>query len=134
MIWLLADFEMLRRAPETSQGAIKLPGFIGHVKLHGKYCWRGDKSSQIILYGGCYQYRYPKIMWSLIDLICPNKIWSTIILLILLKCYKSQQWPGYTVNCSLIRFKHAFYGFSLMPLEEYCYLMIYGKDFSKVNR
>ena len=69
-----------------------------------------------------------------IDLICPNKMWSTIILLILLKCYKSQHWPGYTVNCSLIRFKHAFYGFTLMPLEKYCYFMIYGKDFSKVNR
>ena len=26
-----------------------------------------------------------------IDLMCPNKMWSTIILLILLKCYKSQQ-------------------------------------------
>lgn len=26
-----------------------------------------------------------------IDLICPNKMWSTIILLILVKCYKSQQ-------------------------------------------
>jgi hypothetical protein len=26
---------MLQRAPEISQGAIKLPGFIGHVKLHG---------------------------------------------------------------------------------------------------
>ena len=35
MTWLLADFGMLQRAPEISQGAIKLPGFIGHVKLHG---------------------------------------------------------------------------------------------------
>ena len=51
-----------------------------------------------------------------IDLICPNKMGSTIILLILWTWYKSQQWPGYTVNCSLIRFKHAFYGFTLMPL------------------
>ena len=51
-----------------------------------------------------------------IDLICPDKIWSNIILVIILKCYDQ-------VSLSIAiesDFKHAFYGFTLMPLEEYC--------------
>ena len=51
-----------------------------------------------------------------IDLICPDKIWSIIILVIILKCYDQ-------VSLSIAiesDFKHAFYGFTLMPLEEYC--------------
>ena len=51
-----------------------------------------------------------------IDLICPYKIWSIIILVIILKCYDQ-------VSLSIAiesDFKHAFYGFTLMPLEEYC--------------
>ena len=49
-----------------------------------------------------------------IDLICPDKIWSIIILAI--KCYD---------QVSLLvaiepDFKHGFYGFTLMPLEKYC--------------
>ena len=134
MTWLLANFGMLQRAPEISQGAIKLPGFIGHVNYMGStvegvinllrlYCMVDVTNIDILKLCGVH-----------IDLIRPNKMWSTIILLILWKCYKSQQWPGYILICSLIRFKHAFYGFTLMPLEEYCYFMIYGKDFSKVNR
>ena len=50
-----------------------------------------------------------------IDLICPDKIWS-IIILVILKCYDQ-------VSLSIAiesDFKHAFYGFTLMPLEEYC--------------
>ena len=51
-----------------------------------------------------------------IDLICPDKIWLTIILVIILKCYDQ-------VSLSIAiesDFKHAFYGFNLIPLEEYC--------------
>ena len=49
-----------------------------------------------------------------IDLICTDKIWSVIILVIILKCYDQ-------VSLSIAieaDFKHAFYGFTLMPLEE----------------
>ena len=51
-----------------------------------------------------------------IDLICSHEIWSIIILIIILKCYDQ-------VSLSIAiesDFKHAFYGFTLMPLEEYC--------------
>ena len=49
-------------------------------------------------------------------LICPDKIRSIIILVIILKCYDQ-------VSLSIAiesDFKHAFYGFTLMPLEKYC--------------
>ena len=65
-----------------------------------------------------------------IDLICPDKIWSIIILVIILKCYDQ-------VSLSIAiesDFKHAFCGFTLMPLQEYCYFKIYGKDFSEINQ
>ena len=51
-----------------------------------------------------------------IDLISPDKIWSIITLVITLKCYDQ-------VSLSIAiksDFKHAFYGFTFMPLEEYC--------------
>ena len=51
-----------------------------------------------------------------IDLICSDKIWSIIILVIILECYEQ-------VSLSVAiesNFKHAFYGFTLIPLEEYC--------------
>ena len=51
-----------------------------------------------------------------IDLICPDKIWSIIILIIILKCYDQ-------VSLSIAiesDFKYAFHGFTLMPLENYC--------------
>ena len=51
-----------------------------------------------------------------IDLICPDKIWSIIILVIILTHYDQ-------VSLSIAiesDFKHTFYGFILMPLEE-CY-------------
>ena len=51
-----------------------------------------------------------------IDLICPDKIWSIIILVITLKCYEQ-------VSLSIAiesDFKHTFYSFTLMFLEEYC--------------
>ena len=51
-----------------------------------------------------------------INLICPDKIWSIIILVIILKCYDQ-------VSLSIAiesDFKHAFYGFILMPLKKYC--------------
>ena len=51
-----------------------------------------------------------------IDLICSHEIWSIIILVTLSKCYDQ-------VSFSIAiesDFKHAFYGFALMPLEEYC--------------
>ena len=51
-----------------------------------------------------------------IDLICPYKIWSIIILVIILKCYDQ-------VSLSIAiesDFKYAFHGFTLMPLEKYC--------------
>ena len=51
-----------------------------------------------------------------IDLICPHKIWSIIILVIILKCYDH-------VSLSIAiesDFKHAFYGFTLMSLEKHC--------------
>ena len=50
-----------------------------------------------------------------IDLICSHKIWSIIILVIILKCYDQ-------VSLSIAiesDFKHAFYGFILMSLEKY---------------
>ena len=50
------------------------------------------------------------------DLICPDKRWSIIILVIILKYYDQ-------VSLSIAiesGFKHALYGFILMPLEEYC--------------
>ena len=50
-----------------------------------------------------------------IDLICPDKIWSIIILVIILKCY-DQLSLSIAVESD---FKHASYGFTLMPLEEY---------------
>ena len=49
------------------------------------------------------------------DLICPDKIQSTIILVIILKCY-DQLSLSIAVESD---FKHASYGFTLMPLEEY---------------
>ena len=51
-----------------------------------------------------------------IDLICPDKIWSIIILVIILECYDQ-------VSLSIAiesDFKHVFYGFSLMPSKKYC--------------
>ena len=51
-----------------------------------------------------------------IDLICPYKIWSIIILVIILKCY-DQVSLSTAIESD---FKHAFYGFTLIPLEEYC--------------
>ena len=49
------------------------------------------------------------------DLKCPDKMWSIIILVIILKCYDQVSLP-YTIESD---FKHAFYGFTLMPLKEY---------------
>ena len=51
-----------------------------------------------------------------IDPICPDKIWSIIILVIILKSY-DQVSLSITIESD---FKHAFYGFTLMPLEKYC--------------
>ena len=51
-----------------------------------------------------------------IALICPDKIWSIIILVIILECYDQ-------VSLSIAiesDFKYAFHGFTLMPLEKYC--------------
>ena len=51
-----------------------------------------------------------------INLIYPDKIWSIIILVIILKCYDH-------VSLSIAietDFKHAFHGFTLMSLEKYC--------------
>ena len=53
--------------------AIKLPGFIRHVKLHGKYYWRDDKSSQVILYGWFTNTDILKLCGIRIDMICPDK-------------------------------------------------------------
>ena len=50
-----------------------------------------------------------------IDLICPDKIWSIIILVVVLKCY-DQVSLSITIESD---FKHAFYGFIFMLLEEY---------------
>ena len=47
-------------------------------------------------------------------LIFPDKIWSIIVLVIILKCYDQ-------VSLSIESdFKHAFYGFTLVLSEEYC--------------
>ena len=51
-----------------------------------------------------------------IDLICSHKIWSIIILVIILECYE-QVYLSVAIESN---FKHASYGFTLMPLEEYC--------------
>ena len=51
-----------------------------------------------------------------IDLICPDKIWSIIILVIILKSYHRVSLL-ITIESD---FEHAFYGFTLMPLEKYC--------------
>ena len=50
-----------------------------------------------------------------LDLICPDKTWSVIILVIILNCYDQVSLPIKIES----DFKHAFYGFTLMPLEEY---------------
>ena len=50
-----------------------------------------------------------------IDLICSDKIWSIIILVIILECYE-QVYLSVAIESN---FKHASYGFTLMPLEEY---------------
>ena len=58
----------------------------------------------------------PKLCKIHIDLICSDKIWSIIILVIILKSYDQ-------VSLSIAiesDFKYAFYGFALMPLEKYC--------------
>ena len=55
-----------------------------------------------------------------IDLICPEKIWSIIILVIILK---STYHNNDQVSLPIIiesDFKHAFYGSTFMPLEKYC--------------
>ena len=44
-----------------------------------------------------------------IDLICPDKIWSIIILIIILKCY-DQVYLSIAIESD---FKHAFCGFTL---------------------
>ena len=53
--WLLANFGMLRRAPETSQREIlnNLSSF-GMWNYMGSAVRKRDESSQVILYGGCY--------------------------------------------------------------------------------
>ena len=51
-----------------------------------------------------------------IDLICPEKIWSIIILVIILK-FHDQVSLSIAIESD---FKHAFYGFTFMLLEEYC--------------
>ena len=51
-----------------------------------------------------------------LDLICPDKIWSIIILVIILKC-NDQVSLSIAIESD---FKHPFYGFTLMPLEKYC--------------
>ena len=51
-----------------------------------------------------------------IDLIYPDKTWSIIILVIILKFY-DQVSSSIAIKSG---FKHAFYCFTLMPLEEYC--------------
>ena len=51
-----------------------------------------------------------------IHCICPDKIWSIIILVIIFKYYDQ-------VSLSIAiesDFKHVFYGFSSMPLKKYC--------------
>ena len=50
-----------------------------------------------------------------IDLIYPYKIWSIIILVIILKCYDQVSFSIATES----DFKHVFYGFILTPLEKY---------------
>ena len=67
---------------DFSKRDIKLHGFIWHVKLHGKYCWRSNGSSQVILYGWCYLYRctrnYKKHKPSWLDFCYPDvlKTWQ----------------------------------------------------------
>ena len=80
---------MLHRAPETCQRAIKLPGFTGHGTLHGKYCQSGEKKNIFRLYcmADVTNTDILKLYEIHIDLICPDKIWSIIILVIILKCY-----------------------------------------------
>ena len=56
--WLLANFGMLQRAPETSQREIlnNLSSF-GMLNYMGSVVRKSDESSQVILYG--WWYRYP---------------------------------------------------------------------------
>ena len=62
--WLLANFGMLQRAPETFQRAIKPPRFIGHVKLHGKYYWGGDESYRLYCMVDVTNIDILEIMWN----------------------------------------------------------------------
>ena len=107
---------MIQRAPETSQRAIKLPGFIGHIKLHGKYVEGVINLFRLYCMVDITNKDILKLCKIHIDLTCPDKIWSIIILAIILKCYDQ-------ISLSIAResdFKHGFYGFTLMPLEKYC--------------
>ena len=64
-----------------------------------------------------------------IALICPDKIWSIIILVIIFKCY-DQVSLSITIESG---FKQAFYGFTLMPLILLA-LQDLWKRFSKIKQ
>ena len=107
---------MLQRAPELPKellsylGSLDMLNYIrspveGVINLFRLYCMVDVTNIDSL-----------KLCEIHIDLICPDKIWSIIILIIILKCYDQ-------VSLSIAiesDFKHAFYGFTLMPLEKYC--------------
>ena len=74
--------ECFRGAPETSQRAIKLPWFTGHVKLHGKYFKGMRNLFRLKCMVDVTNIDILKLCKIHIDLICPDKIWSIIILVI----------------------------------------------------
>jgi len=82
---------MLQRAPETSKELLNYPGSLdmlnymgsaveGVINLLRLYCMVDVTNIDVLKLCGIH-----------IDLICPDTMWSIIILVIMLKCYKSQQ-------------------------------------------
>ena len=105
---------MLQKVPETSQrvylGSLEMLNYMrstveGVINLFRSYCIVDVSNTDIL-----------KLCEIHINPICPDKIWSIIILVIILRSY-DQVSLSITIESD---FKHAFYGFTLMPLEKYC--------------
>ena len=65
-----------------------------------------------------------------LDLICPDKIWSIIILVIILKC-NDQISLSIAIESD---FKHDFYGFTLTSLKNLLVLQDLWKRLSKIKQ
>lgn len=130
LFWPLTDFGVLLRAPETyKKVSIKLCSFDmltymgiiieGVINLLRLYCMVDITNVAILKLYGIHE-----------DLICPDKMLS-IIILVILKYYMPWKWPGCFVNCTATRFLSMV---SLDAFKEYYYFKIYGKELSKISQ